>query len=202
MRAWLDAKGIAYTLAPAPSDPCYLAIERTYGDRRASRSGRFYMDHIDEGMFLLTRIGAARETLQAFCLHALVQSDDDLRAHLRHLDGLPSVPIALAMEYRHQANGHLSMHPPTVPDPGPLPEIAQMLVADKVQNRKDFEVYLRGRVHNSDRLDAYFQEWFTALDISEEDYATWVTELSTRSLQPVCMVRDGDAMRAVKAAGA
>ena len=85
------------------------------------------------------------------------------------------------MEYRHRANAHLPHHRPTTPDPGPLPEIVEMLVADKIQNRKDFEVSLRGHIPNTLRLDAYFQEWFAALGISEDVYAEQVRELAERS---------------------
>ena len=43
------------------------------------------------------------------------------------------------MEYRHRANSYLSRHAPAVPDPGPLPEVAEMLVADKIQIKEQLK---------------------------------------------------------------
>lgn len=196
--ALLEAHDIPHTRVPEPTDVCYLAVQHLYGDRRALRSGRFLMAHIDEGLFLLATRGAAPEVCQAFCLHPLVQGDEELAASLSTLAGLPAVPVALAMEYRHRANAHLPHHRPATPNPGPLPEIVEMLVADKIQNRKDFEVSLRGHIPNTLRLDAYFQEWFAALGISEDVYAEQVRELSERSLQPIRVTRSHGLARAEK----
>ena len=179
---------LAQRSVAAENDPfsrAYQAVSRFYGDRQAERSGLHLMNHIDEGLDILTSMGVQPEVKAAFCLHPLLQADDDLAATLAggHLRGQDPAAVLLAMEYRHQANGHLSHHPPKVPTWGPLDEVKQMLIADKIQNRKDFDLHLRGRpdVLNSDRLDAYFQEWFDALGITEERYQAWVQSVQERT---------------------
>jgi len=52
-----------------------------------------------------------------------------------------------------------------------------MLVADKVQNRKDFLAYHKGTHARSDELDYYFKLWLRRLDISEERYQELVEGL-------------------------
>lgn len=53
--------------------------------------------------------------------------------------------LLLGMEYRYTANNYLSFKP--ADDPihlSPIAEVNQMLIADKIQNRKDFEIYHKG----------------------------------------------------------
>ncbi len=45
-----------------------------------------------------------------------------------------------------------------------------MLMADKLQNRKDFEIYQEGIHERSSELKQYFMNWFKRLEISEEMY--------------------------------
>ena len=154
--------------------PAYQAISKHYGHRRAQRSEQLLMQHIDEGVSILRKLGANTATLDAWCLHPLVQDDEQLRKTLDSglLTNQDPQAVALALLYRETANAHLSHHPPKAPKPGALQEVRWMLVADKVQNRNDFEAYLIGRqdVPNTDRLVAYFAEWFDALGISDADY--------------------------------
>lgn len=52
----------------------------------------------------------------------------------------------------------------------PLFEVNDMLIADKVQNRKDFITYHRETHARSKELGQYFQLWLNALEITEETY--------------------------------
>lgn len=195
MVAFLKRHEVAHRIIPRNKTPAYIAIETHYGDHAASRSGLHYINHIDEGLDVLGMLGADADTRAAWCIHPLVQHDDDLGRTLaadgrqgrgdraRWLSSIPPRAIMLAMEYRHWANNHLSKHDPKVPTWGPREEVRQMLVADKMQNRRDFERTIRGRpdVPNSDRLDAYFGEWFDALGIEHESYTTWATSVTART---------------------
>ncbi len=195
MKAWLDARGVAHrTIAPPPW-PAYAASERHYGDRRARRSGRYLMAHIDEGLFLLGQLDAAQVERDAWCLHPLVQGDDDLRATWSLGDapwrGIDPRAALLTMAYRATANAYLAHHPPAAPPACPLPEVARLLVADKVQNRLDFERHLRGEIANSDRLDAYFAEWLAALGIDDARYVELARALLERSGRDPRLTPDG-----------
>ena len=52
-----------------------------------------------------------------------------------------------------------------------------MLVADKVQNRKDFLAFHEGIHERTLELDYYFKYWLEALQITEEMYEELVKGL-------------------------
>jgi hypothetical protein len=176
MVAYLEKRGRSHVRIARGSES-YAAIEAFYGDQRAERSGQFYMNHIDEGLDILAQIGAAPHTKDAFCLHPIVQADEDFERALAYqrLERLPQTAVLLAMEYRSWANAHLPKHAPKKPQWGPTKAVRDMLMADKLQNRKDYERYLRGKgqAPNEDRLDEYFDEWFDALKLRKAGWLRW-----------------------------
>ena len=161
--------------------PEYALIARFYGDRRARRSRVLYMAHIDQGLAILTAIGATEAAHRAYALHPLVQGDTDLAANFETLvTAAPTLhprALALAMEYRSVANAFLSpmeAHP-GYGDPGqirlsPLEEVNQMLVADKVQNYQDFLRYHRESHPRAPWLERYFRAWLSRLGVSHAQF--------------------------------
>ena len=166
-------------------------IRAHYGDRTAKRSGVPLIAHIEEGLEILVRLEADRETMEAYAVHPLFQADDDLAANRDKAVLLPSRVVMLAMEYRSVANAFLSDQVEKGPDErgreaiyprrplrlSPLAEVNRMLVADKVQNRKDFEIHHKGTHARSDELDFYFRHWLKALGLDEGDYQTLIRGL-------------------------
>ena len=160
------------------SNPHYQAIRDYYGERRAERSGILYLQHIDEGLTILEAIHATRSACEAYCLHPIVQGNDALRAAFQDGSVLRRYPIdlhamVLAMEYRAVANGYLSTR--TIQGVqeirlSPLRDVQDMLVADKVQNRKDFERHHLGTHPRTTELTRYFQNWLGALGVSDARY--------------------------------
>jgi hypothetical protein len=173
-------------------DPAYELIRRFYGERRARRSGVRLMNHIDEGLRILDALGAPLEAKRAFCLHPLVQADEDLvRAlaadGLLRAPGLDPVAVALALEYRSVANEYLSKREVRSLEEirlSPLAEVNAMLVADKVQNRRDFERFHRDTHPRSAELARYFENWLRRLGISEERYRELVGVASSEARAP------------------
>ena len=80
-----------------------------------------------------------------------------------------SVPaIMLAMEYRRVANAYLStrkIESISEIELSPLKEVQQMLIADKIQNNKDFRLYNRDHPRY-DELCQYFDNWLDRLEIT------------------------------------
>jgi hypothetical protein len=155
--------------------PEYLAIAAHYGTRTTRRSGVPLMRHIDAGLAILTHIGANERAMRAFCLHPLVQADAELAASYPRLGELSDDAhvIALALEYRHIANATLSARAITCIEDiplSPLHEVNDMLIADKVQNRTDFEQYHLATHPRSAELHRYFQLWLARLGVSEARY--------------------------------
>jgi len=162
----------------------YLAIAHHYGSRRAVRSGVLLIDHINQGLTILDRLGADDVVKEAFAVHPIFQADDDLKENFQVAADLNPMVILYAMEYRNCANAFLShviekgpdawgkesLHPKRPLHLSPLPPVNLMLVADKVQNRKDFELYHKGQHKRSDELDFYFKLWLQRLDVSEDRY--------------------------------
>lgn len=169
----------------------YLAIQTFYGQRRARRSSVPYLHHIDEGLWVLRALGASEQAQRAYCLHPLVQDDDERAAawartlttgadlSLPPVDGVSDDPrvLALALDYRETANAALS-HRPDLKGPEDIalsaePEVNDMLRADKVQNYKDFIRHHRGTHPRSAELERYFQSWLTRLEVSSEQVTRW-----------------------------
>lgn len=162
--------------------PAFRLISEFYGKETARRSKVSLINHITEGLQILDAIQATEAAKSAYCIHPLVQSNDFLIKHLA-LDWSPieGKVLLLAMEYRAVANNYLSTR---IIDEiqeinlSPLFEVNQMLIADKVQNRKDFELYHKESHPRSKDLQKYFSNWLKRLDISEEYYQTLVEQIT------------------------
>ena len=150
----------------------YTLIDLYWANKVAKRTGVPYMLHVDEGLGVLEEIGASERAMRIYALHGLLQ--EVYRDKTYDFPGLshvsPDVLIG-AMEYRAVANAHLSSHDPCTPKLSEDPDVNEALIADKVQNRKDFELYHRDTHDRSDALDAYFRRWLKALGITETRYA-------------------------------
>jgi len=168
----------------------YSLVEQMYASNRAKRSQVFLMNHIDEGLVLLDMIGASDEARRGYCLHPLLQNDVDLQANFDNVaESTSPRTIALAMDYRSFANAWLS-DKVTInsdglmpyyelngkPTPGPLSEVRDMLIADKVQNYKDFILYHRTTHPRRLNLERYFHEWIIALGVANQ-FDRWYREL-------------------------
>ena len=163
--------------------PEYVAVRDFYGNRTAERSGVPLINHIREGLTVLRHLNANHQTMRAYCLHPLFQNDAELLTVGCHftLEGthdstLPTV-ILLVMEYRARANAWLSdkchkfdgrVYSVGAPDPGPLGAVRMMLIADKVQNFKDFLLHHYDSHPRSLELNSYFYFWFEALGIKDQ----------------------------------
>lgn len=164
----------------------YAAIAKFYGERRAERSQVLLINHIHEGVAVIEALegelpGNVRfntsDAARAYCLHPLFQNDAELKTEgMLYLNrGRPyAMEVMLAMEYRHRANDWLSdkvvmldkyLKLVGAPDSGPLPEVRAMLIADKVQNYKDFLAHHKGKHARSRELDEYFKTWLNHLGI-------------------------------------
>lgn len=171
----------------SPTDPHLLAITEYYGDKRAARSGVPYIQHIHEGLIVMDRIGASERAMQAYCVHPIVQSDDALVDYLRirpesqlapvHVYKLTFSAIVLAMEYRRAANSYLSFDKSSDYCGTPLSEVKDMLIADKVQNHKDFLRYHADTHPRHAELRTYFLNWMTILQIEEPTYQAHVAAI-------------------------
>ena len=169
-----------------------------YGDQKAQRSGVPKINHIREGLIVLSELSAWAASYSVFCLHPLVQNDED------YIDGLHAIKKAginakiagHVVEYRHLANGWLSdkviSASPVMlngePKLSPSNIVNDALRADKVQNRADFELYHKGTHPRSAELDVYFKVWLDKLGISEDRYQELVHKMKTR----VSWVKDKD----------
>ena len=153
----------------------YRAVAELYGEGRAARSGVRLIEHVHEGLAVLRALGAGDAVLRAFCLHPLVQADEALRASMSgaRLANADPEAVALALEYRSVANAFLSpmeTHPgydnPQAIRRSPLAEVDAMLIADKIQNAKDFGLYHRRSHPRAAWLARYFDSWLAALEVA------------------------------------
>jgi len=151
----------------------YRIISDFYGDQIAKRSGVQLMNHIDEGLYILEKIGASDYAKRAYCLHPIVQDDQSLKENSHLLKDIDYRVIINTIEYRSVANEYLSRREIKSIDEvrlSPLKDVNDMLIADKIQNRKDFELYHLGAHDRSEQLDKYFKNWLERLEVSEDFY--------------------------------
>jgi hypothetical protein len=152
----------------------YRVIAEQYGDKRAARSGVYYMDHIDEGLAVLVGLGASERARRAFCLHPLVQDDAALARYFTYADQLTADPhvLTLALEYRHIAQSTRSTRTPVLATAaeiplGPLADVHDMLRADKLQSYKDFIRHHRASHPRAAAIDRYYRLWLERLGIDD-----------------------------------
>ncbi len=153
----------------------YKLISEHYGNRVATRSQVRLINHINEGLIVLDYLGASENAKKAFCIHPLIQGDVDLFHNGLDVCATCSpIVVMLAMEYRSVANEFLSDKIPSHQEStirlSPLREVNDMLIADKVQNYKDFELYHLGTHARSNDLDVYFRKWLEALGVGDIMY--------------------------------
>lgn len=96
--------------------PEYAAVAEFYGTRCTCRSGVRLMNHIDEGLQILTWIGGSDWSVRGPCLHLLVQEAHEYRAVAN-----------VTLSYRDLAGAHDIAF-------SPIRDVNDMLVDDKVQN--------------------------------------------------------------------
>jgi hypothetical protein len=164
-------------------------IKAFYGDRTAERSGVPLINHIHEGLIVLSEISAWHASYSVYALHPLIQHDDDYNAGLNLFKsaGISPKIAAHAVEYRHTANAWLSDKVVAsglingTPKLSPSKIVNDALIADKVQNRADFELYHKDTHERSRELDTYFKVWLDALGVNEEQYQYLVHKMKTRT---------------------
>lgn len=154
----------------------YEIMESRYGDNKTKRSDQYLINHIDEGLSILNTIGASDLAKKAYTVHPIYQSDEDLIKILLEWNDYGYVPLdnmttLLAMEYRSVANNYLSTRTIDSIDDirlSPLKDVNDMLIADKVQNYKDFILYHQDTHPRSKELYLYFHNWFKKLNINAD----------------------------------
>lgn len=149
-------------------------IEDYYGDRVTERSGVPLMNHINEGIAIMKGRKARDEAIAAYCIHPIIQADADFTNAMisRTFDQFPNIEVVmLVMEYRKTANAFLCTPHTDLYTKDDIRRIAplcsedvrEMLIADKIQNQKDFLIYHYGKHERSDKLYRYFRLWLEYL---------------------------------------
>lgn len=155
-------------------------ISMKYLADRVTKKNVPYFNHVEEGLVILSHLKVPVTAGEAYILHPLFQSNDELRTHRSWLmNGHLSTDVVFyLMEYRNIANRGIrsEWNKTGKIELSPVWAVNQMLVADKVQNRKDFRKY------NSDHpeaqnLEKYFSAWLEALSISEDRYNYLIQKL-------------------------
>ena len=166
----------------------YCLIKNIYGNQVAKRSQIPLMHHINEGLQILAWENADLLTMQAYCLHPVFQADTELATYFSTIayGNLQAQALVLVMEYRNIANQYLSVRQISHISEialSPLPQVNQMLVADKIQNRKDFELYHQASHPRSHQLSIYFANWLQRLGVSEQKYQSYIALLKPNNLK-------------------
>lgn len=145
----------------------YKSIRLYYGFNIATRSGVSLMNHIDEGLVILDILGASYAAKLAFCIHPIIQGNLNIKC----TDN--KYVLELANEYKVKANSYLCKpetdYIQTIEQVhlvvcGMSKDCADMLMADKMQNKKDFLIYHQHSHPRSPQLERYFNLWIEYLE--------------------------------------
>jgi hypothetical protein len=157
----------------------YSIIKEYYGDRAAERSKVPLINHIDEGLIILRHIKADGYAMEAYCLHPMFQSDAEFMKNIKTVDKFQLVDrqsLMLCMEYRRVANSYLSTSLLSSFVGFTDLRVRDMLIADKVQNYKDF-INHHFLIHErSQELHSYFISWQALLDIDFNNFISTTPE--------------------------
>lgn len=163
----------------------FKVVSMYYEGKVANRTLIPYINHIKEGLIILDKIGATDNAKYAYCLHPIYQvkkTEEELSYIEKYEAEFNPHVVLLAKQYAKTANSYLcKRHYQSKDDVIRLseyPEVNQMLVADKIQNRKDFEDHYENQsdketFDRSDRLSQYFKNWLKALSVSEDAYQAY-----------------------------
>lgn len=168
----------------------YKLIKNHYADSVAKRSQVPLINHIDEGLIILSSLQCSRDSMKAYCLHPLLQDDEQFKINYRKVVSEVgySKSVELSIQYRYYAMQYLC-RPHTddweiedvslMMDLAPV-EVRFMLIADKVQNKKDFMAFHYGSHERSEQLFIYFNLWLQYLGVSYLEYEAMTTLLENK----------------------
>lgn len=169
---FLESKEINHIVLNHSS--AYKIMQQYYGNDKTKRSEVPLIYHIEEGGSILNTIGASDIVKDAYYLHPLLQSDEGFNKNKSYdFTGINTESVILAMEYRRVANSYLSTN--NIEDfvGFSCEEVKQMLMADKIQNYKDFMLFHYEKHERSNELYQYFNHWFRLLNIDYNDWADY-----------------------------
>ncbi|BBI90576.1 hypothetical protein HYO65_gp184 [Tenacibaculum phage PTm1] len=185
----LESKlGVSFVIANSALDdisdsPYIKIIMEAYGDKRTKRTNVPYMNHIFEGMQVINHFKnkytfyELKTALFAYILHPIFQAFDNNHKQVvdKYINFLKSDVIFNSVSYGHEANSYLRYHYQDGKDltfnKYENPIVGLALIADKIQNFKDLELWYGNSTHEHyDDLEAYFNVWLQNLGISEYDY--------------------------------
>lgn len=148
----------------------YKMIQEFYSDEKAKRTGVPLINHIVEGLSILEYIGASDIAKKAYSLHPLFQNNDSFIVNKKKdFSDINTEALLVAMEYRKTANSYLSHNVESDYKESCSLEVRDMLIADKVQNYKDFITYHSTTHPRRRELYNYFHNWFEILNLSPEE---------------------------------
>lgn len=161
----------------------YDAITLFYGDTTAKRSGVKYIDHIDQGLEIIDYCNGTSHAHDAYCLHPIIQSTKAFvyelsnQTIISNIECLDPYAVMLAVEYRSTANMYLSYKVNRLTSSERrtikrrlemIPDLKLCLIADKVQNFKDFLKYHQTH-ERACELNQYFRDWiFNILGVEDD----------------------------------
>ena len=157
-------------------ETCYKMVHEHFYGKRSSKDVP-YMKHIDEGLLILQHLKVEEYVMAAYAVHPLFQTPDMLLKIWGNKEylAIDKHILILAMEYRNKANAfvcrertdHYEMKDMPIIV---MPEVKNMLIADKVQNHANFRRHYSEDHPRREKIKKYFEMWEEHLGISYNQF--------------------------------
>lgn len=158
----------------------WITAKKYLSGVKSKRTKADYFEHVQEGVKILQILEQPLVVQAAFAIHPLYQNDKALTNYFPLLSTFDPTAVALTMEYRSIANqgirSEVKKNNWTI-KLSCLFSVNQMLVSDKIQNRKLFLSKYPKNASDYMEIDKYFNTWLNALDISAKQYEDIVNQL-------------------------
>jgi hypothetical protein len=166
----------------------YIMLEKHYHNEYDNITDRHYMSRVDDALAILTWLGVSDTVKESYLLQPYYYSDYSFKMFsgnsMRSMStfGIDANKIVNAMEFRHTSLSFIPGGDFTKITTSSLDVVNKMLIANRIANKIDFELYFSDHsMKNS--FEDYFDNWLLELAVTDNMYNAFKEKLTLKVLE-------------------